>query len=101
MLPRPCACENRGAKRRAKTIISTFFFISVFPFRGLSEAFVSAMPTRRGVPGASITQLLPSHHERNMTQHSLAPLHCQIVAITYLNGSSEGTLRAVSRRCQS
>src|SRR5882762_7515112 len=30
-----CACENRGANRRAKGITSTFFFISLFPFRGL------------------------------------------------------------------
>src|SRR6267142_4234269 len=34
MLPKPCARENRGANRRAKRTIITFFFISVFPFAG-------------------------------------------------------------------
>src|SRR6266849_2587584 len=34
MLPKPCACANSGANRRAKRTISTLFFISIFLFVG-------------------------------------------------------------------
>jgi hypothetical protein len=51
--------------------MSTFFFISVFPFRGQPGGCTPAMPNLRGVPGASTTRLRLSHHEINMTQHSL------------------------------
>src|SRR6267143_4815185 len=71
MLPKPCACENRGANRRAKRTISPFFFISVFPFRGLPATYFSTIPVCRDVPGASTTQLRLSHHELNATRHSL------------------------------
>src|SRR5216684_1688751 len=56
MLPKPCACENRGENRRAKRTISTF---------------VSAMPVCRRVPGALTTRLRLSHHELKATPHSL------------------------------
>jgi hypothetical protein len=71
MLPKPCACENRGANRRAKGTTSTFFFISLFPSRGLLATYVSTIPVYRGVPGALTTQLRPSHHELKAAPHSL------------------------------
>ena len=32
ILPKPCACKNRGAKRRAKKTNGTFFFMAAFLF---------------------------------------------------------------------